>query len=133
MTPDSHRDLLEGRGFAHVATIGPEGEPQSNPVWIHWDGEHVKFSQTDTRQKYHNVVKRDSRVALSVLDFDNPYRYLEVRGRVVRIDEDPDNAFIDFLANKYLGLDAYPYHQPGDRRLVVGVEPEHTTMMGGGG
>lgn len=129
MIPESHRDLLEGTSFAHVATIGPDGEPQSNPVWVHPDGEHVRFSQTTGRQKYHNL-QREPRVALSMIDLGNPYRYLEVRGRVARVESDPENEFIDFLANKYMGLDAYPYHQPDDQRVVVVVAPEHTTAMG---
>ena len=60
--PKGYEDLLETTALAHVATIGPHGEPQSNPVWFGWDGEHVKFSQTKTRQKYRNI-QRDSRVA----------------------------------------------------------------------
>jgi PPOX class probable F420-dependent enzyme len=127
--PDSHRDLLEGKSFAHVATIGPNGEPQNNPVWFDWDGKQLKFSQTKKRQKYRNV-KREPRVAISIIDPANPYRYLEIRGRVVRVDEDPDYAFIDKMAKKYIGQDKYPWHQPGDERVVVVVEPERTTQMG---
>ncbi len=129
MIPDEHRDLLDGRSFAHVATLGPDGEPQSNPVWVDWDGEHVRFSQTKTRQKYANL-RRDPRLALSMVDLENPYRYLEVRGRVVDVEEDPDNAFIDKLASKYLGVEKYPFHQPGEERVVIVVSPEHTTSMG---
>lgn len=129
MIPDGNRDLLEDRSFAHVATLGPSGEPQSNPVWIDWDGKHVRFSQTKSRQKYANL-RRDPRLALSMIDRDNPYRYLEIRGRVVDVEEDPDNAFIDKLAHKYLGVEKYPYHQPGDERIVIVVAPEHTTNMG---
>lgn len=87
------------------------------------------FSQTTTRQKYRNL-QRDPRIALSIVDPANPYRYLEVRGTVVRIDPDPDNAFINRMANKYLGVAEYPYHQPGDERIVIVVAPEHTTSMG---
>lgn len=127
--PEGYEDLLETTALVHVATIGPDGEPQNNPVWFDWDGEHVKFSQTKTRQKYKNVG-RDPRLALSLVDPENPYRYIEIRGKVTKIEEDPDNDFINAMANKYLGLDEYPYHQPGDERIVVYVEPEHTTQMG---
>ncbi|MDP8977585.1 MAG: PPOX class F420-dependent oxidoreductase [Actinomycetota bacterium] len=113
----------------HVATIGPDGEPQSTPVWFSWDGQHLLFSQTKTRQKYRNL-RRDPRVAVSLTDPDNLYRYLEIRGEVVRIDEDPDLEFINALSKKYLGLDEYPNHQPGDERVVMVVEPRHTTSMG---
>jgi PPOX class probable F420-dependent enzyme len=127
--PEGYRDLLETTALIHVATIGPDGEPQSNPVWFDWDGENIKFSQTKTRQKYKNVG-RDPRIAVSIVDPENPYRYLEVRGEVTEIEEDPDNDFIDAMAKKYLGMDEYPYHQPGDERIVLYVKPEHTTQMG---
>lgn len=75
-------------------------------------------------------LQRDDRIALSIVDPANPYRYLEIRGRVVRIDPDPDKAFIDSMAKKYLGQDKYPWHQPGDERVVMVVAAEHTTQMG---
>ncbi len=127
--PASHSDLLESTALAHVATIGPAGEPQSNPVWFGWDGEHLTFSQTTTRQKYRNV-QREPRVSLSIVDPSNPYRYLEIRGVVERIDPDPEYAFINKMAKKYMGLDVYPNIQPGEERLVLFVHPEHTTVMG---
>lgn len=126
--PDTHADMLSKKGFAHVATLGPQGEPQSTPVWYDWDGRYIRISQTTTRQKYHNV-RREPRVALSVVDPDNPYRYLEVRGRVARVDDDPDKAFINAMAKKYMDLDTYPYTSPEEERIVLFVEPEHTTSM----
>ncbi|ABG04022.1 pyridoxamine 5'-phosphate oxidase-related, FMN-binding protein [Rubrobacter xylanophilus DSM 9941] len=129
LIPESHRDLLESRALAHVATIGPKGEPQCNPVWFDWDGRHIKFSQTTARQKYRNV-RRDPRVALSIVDPENPYRYLEIRGIVEKIEDDPDHGFINAMAKKYLGVEEYPHHRPGDERVVVYVRPEHTTHMG---
>lgn len=127
--PENYQDLLAGTTFAHVATIGPNGEPQNNPVWFGWDGRHIKFSQTKTRQKFRNVGK-DPRVAMSIIDPENPYRYLEVRGTVDHIEQDPQNDFINAMAKKYMGMEEYPYHQPGDERVVVYVEPQHTTQMG---
>ena len=127
--PENYRDLLDSTALAHIATIGPNGEPQVNPVWFDFDGKHVKFSQTKTRQKYKNV-QRDERIALSIVDPSNPFRYLEVRGRVDQIEEDPENAFINKMAKKYIGLDVYPNNQPGDERVVLYVKPEHTTQMG---
>jgi PPOX class probable F420-dependent enzyme len=127
--PEDYKDLLSSTALVHVATIGPKDEPQSNPVWFDWDGEHVKFSQTKTRQKYRNL-NRNPRIALSVVDPQNPYRYLEIRGEVTQIEEDPDLDFIDSMAKKYLGLDKYPTHQPGDERVVIFVKPRHTTQMG---
>jgi len=127
--PASHADLLESTALAHVATIGPDGSPQNNPVWFGWDGTHVLFSQTTGRQKYRNLQTHPA-VALSIVDNANAYRYLEVRGTVAEIVDDPDNAFINSMAKKYLGQDVYPWHQQGDHRVVVKVLPAHTTQMG---
>ena len=128
--PEGYRDLLESKALAHVATIGPDGEPQVNPVWFGTQDGDILFSQTTTRQKIRNL-QRDSRIALSIVDPENDYRYLEIRGRVVRVDPDPDKAFIDSMAQKYLGQEKYPWNRPGDERVVMVVEPEHTTQMGG--
>ena len=127
--PSSHADLLDSTALAHVATIGPDGEPQNNPVWFGTDNGNILFSQTKTRQKYKNV-QREPRIALSIVDPANPYRYLEIRGVVERIDEDPNRDFINSMAKKYLDQDVYPWHQEGDERVVVVVRPEHTTSMG---
>ena len=129
MIPEKYQDLLTSSALAHVATIGPQGEPQVNPVWVGWDGTHLRFSQTTGRQKYRNV-QHDARIALSIVDPKNPYRYLEIRGTVVQIDADPELDFINAMSKKYLGMERYPNHRPGDERVVVVVAPEHTTQMG---
>src|SRR5258708_5749731 len=104
--PQKEMSLLTSAGFAHVATIGPKHEPQSNPVWFNWDGQFVQISQTKDRQKYRNL-QRDPHVALSIIDQKNPYHYLEIRGKVVRVEDDQNNKFIDLLAKKYMGVDKY--------------------------
>ncbi|MFC7331146.1 PPOX class F420-dependent oxidoreductase [Marinactinospora rubrisoli] len=126
--PEQRAGILSKRAFAHVATLGPRGEPQSSPVWVDWDGEFVRFSQTTGRQKYRNL-RREPRIALSVHDPDEPYRYLEIRGTVDRIEDDTDRSFINGLARKYLGEDVYPWDGPDARRVVVYVRPEHTTWQ----
>ena len=128
--PEIYTDLLKSKSLAHIATIGPKGEPQSNPVWFDWDGEYFLFSQTKKRQKYFNL-KRDPRIAASIVDLANPGRYLEIRGVVERIDEDPTFAFIDSMAKKYLNMDKYLWNQPGDERVIVVVKPQHATYQGG--
>jgi len=127
--PEKYADLLESKALAHVATIGPKGEPQVNPVWFGWDGTHLRFSQTTTRQKLKNV-QDDPRISLSIVDPANDYRYLEIRGRVVAVEPDPEIAFINGMAKKYLGVDTYPWHNPADERVVVVIAPEHTSQMG---
>ncbi len=131
MIPDSHADLLDWdtKAFAHVASLGPSGEPQSSPVWFDWDGTHIRFSLTKTRQKYRNLTE-DPRVSLSILDPSNAYRYLEVRGELDRVDEDPDIDFISRLAKKYIDKDRYPWHREGDERVVMNIGPVKTSGMG---
>ncbi len=125
--PDSHADLLDSTALAHVATIGPDGEPQSTPVWFGTQDGNILFSQIKTRQKYKNV-QCDPRVALSIVDPTNPYRYLEIRGVVERIDEDPDRVFINAMAKKYLNQDVNPWQQEGEERVIIVIRPEHTSQ-----
>lgn len=127
--PETHRDLLEAVTLAQVATIGPNGEPQVNPVWFEWDGTHLMFSQTTGRQKYRNL-QREPRVAATIVDPANPYRYLEVRGHVAAIEEDSDLTFINRQAQRYINEPEYPWGAPGDHRVIVKVLPEHTSQMG---
>ena len=128
--PEQYADLLASTALAHVATIGPHGEPQSSPVWFGWDGAFLRFAQvTGFRQKVRNL-EREPRVALSIVDPANAYRYLEVRGRVERIEPDPDWACINAMAEKYLGQDRYPFGKPGDEWVVIVNRPERTTQMG---
>jgi PPOX class probable F420-dependent enzyme len=127
--PESHADILDKTAFWHIATIGPDGEVQSSPVWAGLRDGHFVFSLTKGRQKYRNLQANPS-IAVSATDPDNPYRYLEIRGTVVRFDDDSSNAFIDSMAKKYMNVEAYPFHQPGDERVIVVVEPTHTTQMG---
>lgn len=131
MIPDSHADLLDWdtKALGHVATVGPGGEPQSSPVWIDWDGEHLKFSLTTTRQKYRNL-HRDKRVSVSIVDPNNAYRYLEVRGELDEVEPDPNIDFISRMANKYLGKERYPWHREGDERVIMKVHPTSASTMG---
>jgi PPOX class probable F420-dependent enzyme len=129
LIPETHKDLLNSTALANVATIGPKGEPQVNPVWFDWDGEYLRFSQTKTRQKLRNL-QRDPRIAISLTDPQNPYHYLEIRGVVEKVEEDPNLDFINAMAKKYMGKEKYPWHRPGEERVVVYVKPQHTTKMG---
>lgn len=121
--PEGLADILDKKGFAHMATFGPDGEPHNSPVWYDWDGEYVLISHTKERQKYRNI-QANRRVALSILDPENPYRYLEIRGIVQEVIDDPDKTLINKLAKKYRDLDSYPYDGPGDNRVIFKIKPE---------
>jgi PPOX class probable F420-dependent enzyme len=127
--PDKYRDLFTKRAFASLGTLMPDGSPQVTPVWCDSDGEHVIVNSAKGRQKDKNI-RRDPRVALAVIDPDNPYRYLEIRGRVVEIIEHGADAHIDKMAKKYLGADKYPYRQPGEVRVMYKIQPERVSTMG---
>ncbi|MEV0352669.1 PPOX class F420-dependent oxidoreductase [Nonomuraea sp. NPDC050680] len=127
MIPESHLDLLTRPLFAHLATIAPDGKPHVNPVWTVWDGEFLRFTTTTDRQKYRNVAANGS-LAVSINDPDKPYRYLEIRAVVERIDPDPSGDFFDVLATRY-GL---PYDRPvgdAERRVVIVARPTRTTSQ----
>lgn len=126
--PENFKDLFTKKAFAHLATIMPKGRPQVTPVWCDFDGTHVRVNSAKGRLKDRNM-RRNPQVALSLLDPDNPYRYLEVRGRVVEITEEGADAHIDSLAKKYLGQDKYPFRQPGEVRVMYKIEPERFSSM----
>lgn len=127
--PDKYRDLFTKRAFASLGTLMPDGSPQVTPVWVDLEGDLVIFNSAKGRQKDKNV-RRDPRVSLALIDPDNPYRYLEIRGRVTEIVEEGADAHIDKLAKKYLGVDKYPYRQAGEVRVMYKIQPERTNMMG---
>jgi PPOX class probable F420-dependent enzyme len=127
--PKSHAGIFEKQSFWHIATISPDGTPQSSPVWATFDGTHSKVSLTRGRQKFRNLNTNPA-VALSAIDPDNSYRYLEVRGRVVSLEDDTELAFVNSMAKKYMGLDKYPNHRPGDERVVISIEPTGASSMG---
>ncbi len=115
--------ILNSKSFAHLATLGTDGTLHSSPVWFEWDGQEILISQTTSRQKYKNVLQ-NATVAVSVLDPENPYSYVEIRGSVTAITEDPDFSFIDKMAKKYIDEEHYPWHQPGDQRVVLHITPD---------
>ena len=105
--------ILQSKQFAHLATIRPDGSPQSSPMWFVWDGAYLKFTHATNRQKYRNI-RRDPRIAVSITDVDDPYIYAEFRGVVERIEEDPAGAFYETLAKRY----GAPWGYPGDPRVI---------------
>ncbi len=121
--PAAAMHLLEGRSFAHVATLMEDGSPQVSPVWVDHEDGLVVFNTADGRLKPRNL-RRDPRLAISIIDADNPYESLLIRGRVVEIAEQGADEHIDALAKRYTGAEEYPNRQPGEVRLIVRVRPE---------
>ena len=126
---DAYRDLFAKKVFANLATVGADGTPQVTPVWCDFDGAHVRINTARGRVKEKNLA-RNPRVAMAVLDPDNPYRYVQVQGRVVEMTEQGADAHIDTLAKKYLGQDRYPYRKAGEVRVTVKITPERVQGMG---
>ena len=128
---DAQRALLDGKNFAYIATVDESGSPQVTPVWIEYDGTHVLFNTEEKRAKTRRL-RVDPRVAICVSNAENPYHYIEIRGKVVEMTQEGANEQIDRLAKLYMGKDKYPFHQPGDVRVIVKIEPEKVFGMGGG-
>jgi len=128
--PDNYLDLLqEKKAFANLATVRADGSPQVTPVWVDYNGGLIRFNTAKGRVKA-RILKPGSPVALAIMDPDNPYRYIQIRGRVRRIVEQGADAHIDSLAQKYLGKDQYPFRQPGEVRLMYEIEPLSASGMG---
>ncbi|MDQ3451489.1 MAG: PPOX class F420-dependent oxidoreductase [Actinomycetota bacterium] len=123
--------LLDDRNFAHIVTLMPDGMPQTTPVWIDRDGDVVVFNTAKGRAKHRNLV-RDPRIAISVCAADNPYSYLQVRGRAELVDEGADD-HIDKMARKYIGKERYPFSQPGEERVIVRVTADAVDFHGARG
>jgi PPOX class probable F420-dependent enzyme len=126
--PASHADLLGKPTFAHLATVRPDGAPQSSVMWFGWDGSRIRMTHTRTRQKFANLAA-EPRVALSIADPADGYRFLEVRGVVEKIDDDPGGEFYRSLQRRY-GLD-FPILD-ADVRVIITIRPERYVAVEGG-
>jgi PPOX class probable F420-dependent enzyme len=128
--PENFLDLLEQKkAFAHLATVMPNGTPQVTPVWFDYTGGMIRVNTAKGRVKARNM-REGAPVALSIMDPDNPYRYIQIRGRVKRAVEQGADQHIDSLAKKYLGKDKYPWSQPGEVRVMYEIEPVAANAMG---
>jgi PPOX class probable F420-dependent enzyme len=120
--PQTHVDLLERPLFGHLATVRADGSPQVNPMWFLWDGEQGVLNLTHTKERHnYRYVQREPRVALSIVDPDNPYRYLQVRGVVEHVEDDPTGSFYQTLQRRYRGT----VSEVPDRavRVIMTVRP----------
>ena len=121
--PDEAKHLLEGKHFAHVATINSDGTPQVSAVWVGIDGDLVTFNTAEGRVKTKNLHENPA-VALSITNEENPYENLIIQGKVVDMPNEGADEDIDALAKRYLDADSYPFRQPGEERVIVKIEPE---------
>lgn len=132
--PESHVELLTGPYYAILTTINDEGQPQNTVVWCSYDGEYVLVNTAEGRRKAENV-RRNPLVALTVLDPDDPYHWIDVRGRVAEIVPDTDYANIDAHAKLYTGRDSY-YGTPSmadqkgkEERVIFKIAPENVVVV----
>jgi PPOX class probable F420-dependent enzyme len=127
--PEPFKDLFAKAAYANLATVMPDGSPQVTPVWFDYDGDCLRINSAKGRVKDKNM-RRYKRVALSIQDPDNAYRYLAVLDNVEEITEEGADAHIDSLAKKYLGKDKYPFRGPGEVRVIYKIRPEKVSTMG---
>jgi PPOX class probable F420-dependent enzyme len=127
--PEKFRDLLTKKAFASLATVMADGSPQVTPVWFDFDGTHLRVNSAKGRVKDRNM-RRNGWVAVAILDPENPYRHMAIRGRVEEITEAGADAHIDSLSKKYLGKDRYPNRRSGEIRVIYRIRPERVSTMG---
>lgn len=134
--PASHVDLLTGPYFAVLTTVAPSGQPENTVVWCSWDGEHVLVNTADGRRKPANA-RNNPKVALTVIDPQDPFRWIDVRGEVAEIVPDPDYANINAHARLYAGVDEYyggvsPIEMKGkEDRIIFKIRPDRVLAFPG--
>jgi PPOX class probable F420-dependent enzyme len=114
------KQLIGRPNFAHLATLMPDGSPQSVPVWIGYEGDRVVICTGGASLKAKNTA-RDPRIAISIVDFTNPYEEVQIRGRVVERRPEPELKTLDSYAQRYTGK-PFPFRNPGQIALVIEVE-----------
>lgn len=127
--PAASQDLFGKRALAALATVMPDGHPQVTPVWVDYQDGLIVINSAKGRVKDKNL-RRDPRVALAIVDPDNPYRYLQIRGHVVEVTEDGADDHINRMAKKYLDKDVYPFRQAGEVRVLYKIRPDRVQGMG---
>ncbi|MCI0453629.1 MAG: PPOX class F420-dependent oxidoreductase [Candidatus Dadabacteria bacterium] len=119
----------EGRNFASIATLMPDGSPQVSITWIDSDEKYLIINTAEGRVKTYNM-RRNPRVALTIVNSENPYQQVMIRGRVVEMTHEGADKHIDSLAKKYLGVDKYPHRTPGEQRVIAKIIPDHIFTTG---
>jgi PPOX class probable F420-dependent enzyme len=126
--PERYRDILDSTALGHLATIGPDGRPQVNPVWFLWDGRFVSMSVKPETAKYRNL-RASPFIAMSIGDLARPNRYLEVRGEVIEFELFDTLAWVNQLARKYTGAD-FTAGRDGEHRYKVTIRIDGWTAQG---
>jgi PPOX class probable F420-dependent enzyme len=128
--PDGFMDLItQKKPLANVATVMADGSPQVTPVWFDYVDGKLRVNTAKGRVKS-RTMQEGAKVALAIVDPDNVYRYIQVRGTVTKVTEEGADAHIDSLTKKYLGQDKYPFRQPGEVRLSIEITPHAAQTMG---
>ena len=127
ITPEIAK-LFQGKNFASLATLMDDGSPHVAPVWVDLDGNTILINTAAGRVKEKNI-RRDNRIALSIYDQENPYNMVTIRGKVTDLTEEGADEHIDKLAKKYFGLDKYPNRSPGEKRIILKIQPEKIFHM----
>ncbi len=125
---DSVIQLLTGKNFAFVATLMKDGSPQITPTWIDFDGKSILINTAEGRIKQKNV-SRDPHVAISIVDQNNPYNMVTIRGKVIEQTSNGADDHVDKMAKRYLGVDKYPFRSPNEKRVILKVQPEKVFYM----
>jgi PPOX class probable F420-dependent enzyme len=115
--------LLQDKNFAFLSTLMSDGSPQVTPTWIDVEDDVVLINTAEGRIKHKNISK-DPRVAISIVDRNNPYNMVTIRGKVIEQTNQDADEHIDKLAKKYLGVDRYPGRSPNEKRIILKVKPE---------
>lgn len=125
------KELLEDKNFCHVTTIGSDGLPHVAVVWVGVDDDGEVLLNSAEGRTWPTNLQRDPRVALTVVNLQNPYEYASVKGEAVEITPAGADEHIDSLAKKYLDKDEYPFRAPGEVRLKIRVRPDKVRVWGG--
>ena len=120
--------LLNGKNLVFLATTMTDGSPQVTPVWGNYEDSHILINTAEGRLKHKNIL-RDPRVAVSVVDIKNPLDMTSIRGKVVESLPDYDYKHSDFLTNQYMGKENYPFKRPGEKRIILKIEPEKIFVL----
>ena len=121
--PHEFLDLFEKPSLSHLATLMPDGSPHVSPVWVDYDGQYILINTAKGRRKERNM-REHPQVALDIVDPENPYRFLLIRGRVVEITEEGANEHRDKLDTRYIGITSYPHRDPLEIRCICKIVPE---------